>query len=349
LVAVGADWTDNRHALGYLNPLEKSEAEGGAEAPVYETTPILDLVLRATANPGQAHVLILDDMKLSHVERYFADFLSAMELSGGDGGELLLHGAGTAVSREGKEVPGIVPFPDNLFVLGTVNIDETTYMFSPKVLDRANVVEVRAESGEMRGFLETGRPAESSEGFRDYGVSFLEAARTIRRGHGHKRVPELPDEVRARAAGELMKLFGLLGRARYEFGFRTGREVMDYLRAGYFLAGPEDAGRAAWATAENPGEGWLGALDRQMLQKLLPKLHGSRSRLAPLLGALATFAATGDETEAAKHFSEGGNPPKRSLRDALETEGEPKFPASRRKLAEMIEILAEEQFVSFIC
>ena len=82
-------------------------------------------------------------MNLSHVERYFADFLSAMETKrltldlhseGGDGGLLPVVPGGHGV------VPRKIAIPSNFFVIGTVNVDETTYMFSPKVLDRANVL-----------------------------------------------------------------------------------------------------------------------------------------------------------------------------------------------------------------
>ena len=61
-------------------------------------------------------------MNLSYVERYFADFLSHMETPDL---KFVLDG-----------YPGVLRYPENLFVVGTVNIDETTYMFSPKVLDR---------------------------------------------------------------------------------------------------------------------------------------------------------------------------------------------------------------------
>ena len=65
-------------------------------------------------------------MNLSHVERYFADFLSAIE----SGEEIPLYGKDETLE-----------LPSNLFIIGTVNVDETTYMFSPKVLDRANTIE----------------------------------------------------------------------------------------------------------------------------------------------------------------------------------------------------------------
>jgi 5-methylcytosine-specific restriction protein B len=157
LVAVGADWTDNRHVLGYLNPLETFKVKDDDEEieelfPIYETTPILDLILHANANADEPHVLILDEMNLSHVERYFADFLSAMELKDKTDA-LKLHSAGIARNRTGAEIRGSIDFPSNLFVIGTVNIDETTYMFSPKVLDRANVIEIHAGKKEMEDFL----------------------------------------------------------------------------------------------------------------------------------------------------------------------------------------------------
>jgi 5-methylcytosine-specific restriction protein B len=132
-------------------------------------------------------------------------------------------------------------------------------------------------------------------------------------------------------------------RGRGEFGFRTGREVLAYLRTAYFLTGVAD--REAWAAPEG---GWLKTLDAQILQKILPKLHGTRTRLAPLLGALATYCGTGNPAYAMEHFPESGKSPRRGLNDARKIEN-PKFVNSYKKLERMIEVLLEEQFVSFIC
>jgi len=340
VVAVGADWTDNRHVLGFLNPLQTVDA-APTGTPVYEATEILKLLLHANENPDQPHVLILDEMNLSHVERYFADFLSAMELEDKEGA-LKLHSAGMAKTREGVEVAGSIDFPENLFVIGTVNIDETTYMFSPKVLDRANVIEIHADETALKNVL-NGVPGEAATEARDFGISFIDAARIIRNEEEDDDLPLLPESVRNAAADRLLELFRLMKRGRGEFGFRTGREVLAYLRTAHFLT-PE-AERAAWATKEG---GWLVALDTQILQKILPKLHGSRTRLAPLLGALATYCATGQEAYALEHFPEGGNSPKRGLNDARNIPN-PTFKASYQKLERMIEVLVEEQFVSFIC
>ncbi len=349
LVAVGADWTDNRHVMGYLNPLETFAVKGDdgevkETFPIYETTPILDLILHADAHRDQPHVLILDEMNLSHVERYFADFLSAMELKDKTDA-LKLHSAGIARSRTGAEIRGSIDFPSNLFVIGTVNIDETTYMFSPKVLDRANVIEIHAGETAMGNFLKDIETAGTGETAKDYGIAFLDAARVIQAEGENAHVPALPEAVRDAAADHLMALFRIMARGRAEFGFRTGKEVKAYLRTAHFLAGPEPTNRAAWAGAE--GE-WLKALDAQILQKILPKLHGSRTRLAPLLGALATYCATGEEKNAMEHFPENGSIPKRVLKDAGGA-APLKFPDSYKKLERMIEVLVEDQFVSFIC
>ena len=351
LVAVGADWTDNRHVLGYLNPLETVEV-AGMKFPIYETTPILDLILHANHpdHQDEPHLLILDEMNLSHVERYFADFLSAMELEDKENA-LKLHAAGKALTRTGTEVTGSIDFPSNLFVIGTVNIDETTYMFSPKVLDRANVIEIHADETALENFLKKiDAPGEEVEE-KDYGISFLEAARAIQ-SEDFEKIPDLPEGVRNAAADHLMALFRIMKRGRGEYGFRTGKEVMNYLRTAHFLAGPEDAARTAWVTVENADPekdtNWMNALDAQILQKILPKLHGSRSRLAPLLGALATYCGSGEEARALEHFPTDGAAAKRGLKEVGEV-GTPTFPKSHKKLKRMIEVLIEEQFVSFIC
>jgi 5-methylcytosine-specific restriction protein B len=212
------------------------------------------------------------------------------------------------------------------------------------VLDRANVIEIHAGNTEMENFLKRIESGGSGPEARDYGISFLEVAHVIQAEEEHARVPALPDTVRDAAADHLMAFFRIMSRGRGEFGFRTGKEVKAYLRTAHFLAGPDETARTAWETEGK----WMEALDAQILQKILPKLHGSRSRLAPLLGALATYCGTGVEATAMDHFPADGAAAKRGLKEAR---GIPdaKFENSYRKLERMIEVLTEEQFVSFIC
>ena len=124
IIPVGANWTENRHIIGFYNVITNE----------YITSEALELILEASKpeNKDKPFFLILDEMNLSHVERYFADFLSAMESDE----YISLHN-----SKDEIGYPNDIKIPKNLFVIGTVNVDETTYMFSPKVLDRANVIE----------------------------------------------------------------------------------------------------------------------------------------------------------------------------------------------------------------
>jgi 5-methylcytosine-specific restriction endonuclease McrBC GTP-binding regulatory subunit McrB len=70
IVPVGADWTDNRNVIGFVNHLRKDSSGN----PVYESTPVLDLLLRALADPSRPYFLILDEMNLSQRRTLFLGF-----------------------------------------------------------------------------------------------------------------------------------------------------------------------------------------------------------------------------------------------------------------------------------
>ncbi len=181
LVPVGPDWRDPSGFLGYINVLR--------EVPVFHVEPALRLILRASADPGRPYFLILDEMNLARVERYMASALSAMET----GEALVLHGHGDAIGG----VPSRVRWPSNLFIAGTVNMDETTHDFSDKVLDRAFALEFWAV--DLPRFFA------------------LEAERS---GAPLERVEAV-----------LIGLDGALRPVRRHFGYRTAGEVMRYVRA----------------------------------------------------------------------------------------------------------------------
>jgi len=124
VIAVHPGWHDPGPLLGYVNPLT-----GG-----YARTEFLNFLLEAAAKPDETHVLILDEMNLSHPEQYFAPILSAMEIADG---EIPLHRG----DPDELGVPTGVAYPKNLVLIGTVNMDETTMGISDKVLDRAFTLE----------------------------------------------------------------------------------------------------------------------------------------------------------------------------------------------------------------
>ena len=321
MIPVGADWTDNRNVLGFVNHLRPSQ-DG---RPLYESTPILELIIRAVADSPRPYFLILDEMNLSHVERYFADFLSAME----SGRPIPLHTSATPLkSPRGTDVPAELILPDNLFITGTVNVDETTYMFSPKVLDRANVIEFRVAKEDAAAFLRKDAPglADISAAPEGAAQAFLALSRKARK----KPVPDLvfhSDDAlkgKRKALSEaLTELFGIMHKHRMEFGYRTMHEVLRYAGVDYELA----ADRATWS--------WAACLDVQILQKILPKLHGSKKRVEQLLVDLAVFCETGAAPAGTGAFT-------------ARSTGKITYPQSYEKLACMIEAVRRDQFVSFI-
>lgn len=121
LLPVRPDWNDDRNLIGYYNPLTKQ----------YHPMPFLNFMMKAAKDPENPYFICLDEMNLARVEYYFSTFLSAME-SGSK--EIELPGFNGDMEYK-------TSIPSNLFFTGTVNMDETTYRFSPKVLDRANTIE----------------------------------------------------------------------------------------------------------------------------------------------------------------------------------------------------------------
>lgn len=327
LVAVGADWTDNRSVVGFVNHLRTLPGEG-LDLPVYQSTPVLDLILRAVRAPDIPYFLILDEMNLSHVERYFSDFLSAMEQKDG---KLLLHSESASLPRfEGDEekVPPSVPYPENLFVIGTVNVDETTYMFSPKVLDRANVIEFSVDKNELTEFIRDPQPYPDTQ---PAGIqtakAFLNLAVRARKGELEKLDFK---KIVIPLGAHVEKLFDIMQAGRFEFAFRSTYELIRFLQISRQLSDDKEA----WDDG-----GWLEDFDVQILQKLLPRLHGSAGRIGSLLVKLAQYCYDRTIPEDSPGF------------DGISSLDPEKayFKKSFGKLKSMIETLQEEHFVSFIC
>ena len=250
VVSVGADWTNREPLLGFPNALKDDEY-------VRPESGVLDLLIEANKeeNKEKPYFLILDEMNMSYVERYFADFLSVME-----------SGEGISLWKGNDEVPSTISLPKNLFIIGTINVDETTYMFSPKVLDRANVIEFKISSDEMENFLNEMKNVDrcSINGkAAGMGAAFVNLA----------NVKDLGDD-KEEAVKTLQKFFKELKKVNAEFGYRTATEIFRYI---------------AQAKKNDDTEDKLTSydiLDAAIIQKLLPKLHGSRKKLEPVLAQL---------------------------------------------------------------
>ncbi len=310
IIAVRPDWTGPEALLGYEDAL--LPAADGARA--WHVPEALAFMLRAASDPTYPYVLVLDEMNLAHVERYFADILSGMESGAQCLPNLLWH---AGAWRRATTGPALLRFPDNLFLIGTVNVDETTYMFSPKVLDRANTIEFRVESNELNA--EAQKPEQCEEGPQELVAGFLQVARDDD-WHTDHPAPGLDD-----FRNGLLQLHTLLTEGGFEFGHRVFYEAIRF-SAMLSAAGDSDS---------------LSALDFQLLQKVLPRLHGSRRRLEPTVAALLQFcldvsdAPNGGSAGAAASLSAGTTTPA------------PKLPRSYKRLTRILRGLHTNQFASF--
>lgn len=172
-------WYDPGALLGFVNPLRGDS---------YVRTRFLDFLLTAAADPKNPYVAILDEMNLSHPEQYMAPLLSAMET----GETIPLHAEGDYFDG----VPSTLPYPSNLVIIGTVNMDETTHGLSDKVLDRAFVLEF-------------------------WDVDLAEYPRWGKR--------QVSPSLETRARDVLTALMAGLSPARLHFGWRVVDDVLSFL------------------------------------------------------------------------------------------------------------------------
>ena len=233
-------------------------------------------------------------MNLSVVERYFADFLSAME----SGEKIKLW------DNEAGNVPKEIELPKNVFIIGTINVDETTYMFSPKVLDRANVIEFKIAANEMEDYLGKKVNINLESAYStcaDMAVDFVNKANSqVEKDEKNKDV--------------LLSFFKELKKVNAEFGYRTVNEISRYL---HFADGELDADSA---------------IDTAILQKLLPKLHGSRKKLVPVLTSLWNLCLKDGFTKEI---------------DAEFNKDDFKYPESAEKIQRMYNAVVDNGFTSF--
>ena len=128
LVPVRPDWSDSSDLFGHVNL--KGEFVPGA---------IIDFIKSAASDLSHPYFLCLDEMNLARVEYYLSDFLSIIETRERVNDEIITDEIVLDQSAAAKY--GKVILPENLYIIGTVNMDETTFPFSRKVLDRANTIE----------------------------------------------------------------------------------------------------------------------------------------------------------------------------------------------------------------
>ncbi|WP_405573807.1 McrB family protein [Winogradskyella sp. Asnod2-B02-A] len=305
IVPVGADWTNREPLLGYVNALNDDEyilPENGA----------LKLLIEANKeeNKNKPYFLILDEMNLSHVERYFADFLSVMESKD----ILKLHSS----ENNKNNVPSQLDWPSNLFIVGTVNIDETTYMFSPKVLDRANVIEFRVNRDDIAAFLKAPNDIDFSK-LNNKGAAMGEDFISIASNKDFLKTDT------TELNKNLVLFFKELKKTGAEFGYRSATEIHRLYNQ--------------LTTLDNTMHEDT-KIDIAIMQKLLPKLHGSRRKLCPILEVLASLCVE-EKTDVSKDFLNN--------KETIVFKGNEKvlYPLSLEKITRMYKGALDNGFASY--
>lgn len=304
IVPVGANWTENRHVLGFYNVITEE----------YNETPSYSLIKASKNDIGSPYFLILDEMNLSHVERYFADFLSAIE----SGQPIPLY----SNDDENYELD----IPDNLLIVGTVNVDETTYMFSPKVLDRANTIE----------FPTMAAKEYMNSDFKEFDFKNINYLMNPLKDLDvrNMNVYDLKDifmfincsegNLWDVLSNELDLFQSILKKINFDFGFRVINEILRFM----FVS---------WRYEDSPQnwENWERYFDAQVKQKILPKLHGSQKAIGQTINEL--FNAC---------LIERKNNADARLVDL--TKDDCRYHTSAVKLQNMAKILSNQRYVSFI-
>ena len=131
--SVEPSWKDKSDFLGYFNEFTKKFNETRALGEIYEA-----------GFDDDVHTIILDEMNLARVEYYFADLLSILEMPSRD--EWLVDIVSSSWPNDPKRlVKGKLRLPGNLWYIGTINNDDSTFMVTDKVYDRAMPLDINTK------------------------------------------------------------------------------------------------------------------------------------------------------------------------------------------------------------
>lgn len=250
LIPVRPDWSDSSDLLGYVN------LQGE-----FQERPLIKVLENADANPNRPYFVVLDEMNLARVEYYFSDFLSVIESRKWKDGKIVTSSV-LPESITNKHIT----IPSNVYIIGTVNMDETTHPLSKKVLDRANTIEFNTVNLDYFNFLMDVEEKEAE----------IASNRSLETEYLHLKecFKENEDLVR-NISSVLIEINKTLESVGAQVGYRIRDEIcfyMAYNEQGKLLSFDE-------------------ALDYQIYQKILPRLAGSDGRTEEVLKQLYVLCA----------------------------------------------------------
>jgi energy-coupling factor transporter ATP-binding protein EcfA2 len=306
LVPVRPDWTDGSELLGFTG-LDN----------IFKPQSLTLAIINAQHNPNKPFFFILDEMNLARVEHYFSDFLSVIETrEWTDQRDAIvtqdLLRKETIQAAENASKFENLKWPNNLYLIGTVNMDETTHAFSRKVLDRANSIEMNEID------LSWPNVAEEMECLENVGNSFFATEYLLANDLNENDRNSLEPEMKI-----LKDVNRIMQEADLHFAYRVRDEVAFYLHLNkkYSLM-PDNL-----------------AFDFQMMQKVLPRIHGSSERIQTVLVELLNLL------EGKKYSSTTFDVKK--VKDELLDKTDLKYRRSTKKILFMLKRFDEDRFTSF--
>ncbi|KUO51106.1 MAG: hypothetical protein APF76_16565 [Desulfitibacter sp. BRH_c19] len=273
LIPVRPDWNDSTDLLGYSN-LQGEFVPGK----------LTQIIFAAQSNSKYPYFICLDEMNLARVEYYFSEFLSIME------SRKSINGVITSAPITVNGLKDIITFPENLYVIGTVNMDETTHPFSRKVLDRANTLEF--SEIDLSNF-----PEQSVE---------KQKVMLIENDILRSEFLTLKDCYAGNEdfIKEKVKILGEINEILMPSGLSIGYRIRDEFSIYLFY-------NKRWSLLSEDK-----AIDYQIMQKILPRIHGSSMGVEDILKELEQFLSS-------------------------------KYPMSKRKIEFMLRRFSEDGFTSF--
>lgn len=283
LIQVKPNWHNSMDVIGYLSNIP---------SPHYVFTPFIEFIVKAWQHPEVPFFLCLDEMNLAPVEEYFAEFLSAIESRSFEGEEYLTYPIIKPFNSFGEDVTKTMvntlfpnftagdtesaiakvikhfrtrgfTLPKNLIVIGTVNMDETTFSFSRKVLDRAMSVEMNEVNYDS--FLtdttddDLKAIVKAFEENKDADLNELLVDRHI---EAREIIDDLGEDAKF-TIDYLKRINALLEGTPFKLGYRAANEALIYLQAYKEFGQPNR----------------VAALDNFTLMKILSRIEGDETKL----------------------------------------------------------------------
>lgn len=322
LIPVRPDWSDASELIGYRNIESK-----------FQPGILTNIIKEAVKHKEIPYFVCLDEMNLARVEYYFSDILSIMETRDKKDEEVktdkLIRSELFGGDQEGIKDFGDLYIPENLYIIGTVNMDETTFPFSKKVLDRANTIEFNEVN------LDYNFDVEEDELPPKIYSNDLLLSEYIKISQCKEKKDTAKNVIK-----ELNKINEILEKCDMQFAYRVRDEVVFY---------------AIYAVHEEIME-LDNALDYAIKQKILPRIGGSSEEIEKSLVELFIYCSKIDKSIFASDYIDEDilkkmgrylEENKKKTEEVSKEKRKCKYPISSEKILKMLWRFNKDGFTTF--